>query len=170
MQLLVVLTKPFSLSLQVEKLSQLKPKQVDQLSQLTEEQIDTLLKVPPGFDFTKIPSDVNNIDFDEAVTILDNVDPNDLPILPEEDYDYYDDEDEPKILRRHSIPFEPSPEFFAASSKLDNNQALAIKRDELNASSVMPTTLRYLKFRVSLTLNSVTAVLKKWHDCAGNCL
>ena len=102
----------------------------------------------------------NNIDFDEAVTILDNVDPNDLPILPEEDYyDYdYDEDDEPKILRRHSIPFEPSPEFFQPSTKLDNNQAsAAIKRDELNASSasVMPTTLRYLKFRVSLTLNSV---------------
>mgnify|MGYP001166998640 FL=1 len=149
---------------------------MDQLSQLSEEQIDTLLKLPPGFDFTKIPSDPNNIDFDEAVTILDNVDPDDLPILPEEDYyyDYDEDDDEPKILRRHSIPFEPSPEFFQSSTKLDNNQAsattTAIKRDELNASSasVMPTTLRYLKFRVSLTLNSV--MLKKWHDCAGNCL
>ena len=156
--------QPFSrlnlFTFQVEKLSQLKPKQVDQLSQLTEEQIDTLLNLPAGFDFTKIPSDPNNIDFDEAVTILDNVDPDDLPILPEEDYyDYdYDEDDEPKILRRHSIPFEPSPEFFQPSTKLDNNQAsAAIKRDELNASSasVMPTTLRYLKFRVSLTLNSV---------------
>ena len=84
---------------------------MDQLSQLSEEQIDTLLNLPPGFDFTKIPSDPNNIDFDEAVTILDNVDPDDLPILPEEDYyyDYDEDDDEPKILRRHSIPFEPSP-------------------------------------------------------------
>ena len=138
---------------------------MDQLSQLTDEQIDTLLKIPAGFDFTKIPSDPNNIDFDEAVTILDNVDPEDLPILDEEEYYDYDDEDlvgsEAKKLRRHSIPFEPSPEFFSTTkatseTKLDNHQLVAaIKRDELNANSdtVVPTTLRYLKFRVSLTLN-----------------
>ena len=63
--------------------------QVDQLSQLSDDQIETLLQVPPGFDFSKIPTDLNNLTFDTAVTLLDNVDPNDLPILADDEY--YDD-------------------------------------------------------------------------------
>merc|ERR1712242_28553 len=92
----------------------------EQLGRLTSGQIETLLNVPPGFDFTKIPTDLNNLDFDSAVMVLDNFDPADLPILPtDEDY-YYDDEDYHNTVEtarklRH-IPFLPSREFFSRSA------------------------------------------------------
>ena len=98
----------------VKQLGKLSSKQVDQLSQLSEAQIETLLQVPPGFDFSKIPSDLNNLNFDTAVTLLDNVDPNDLPILADDEYydDYYDDDYTERKLR-HIQPFIPSEDFYS---------------------------------------------------------
>ena len=101
----------------VKQLGKLSSKQVDQLSQLSEAQIETLLQVPPGFDFSKIPSDLNNLNFDTAVTLLDNVDPNDLPILADDEYydDYYDDDYTERKLR-HIQPFIPSEDFYSKKS------------------------------------------------------
>ena len=101
----------------VKQLGKLSSKQVDQLSQLSEAQIETLLQVPPGFDFSKIPSDLNNLNFDTAVTLLDNVDPNDLPILADDEYydDYYDDDYTERKLR-HIQPFIPSEDFYSQKS------------------------------------------------------
>ena len=58
-----------------------------------------------------MPTDANNVTFDEAVKVFDNVDPNDLPILPDyEDY-YYDEEYDQSIRVLRKIPFIPSTEF-----------------------------------------------------------
>ena len=74
--------------------------------------------MPPGFDFSKLPTDLNDLSFDTAVSLLDNVDPNDLPILKEyDDYyeeDYYDnDQDVQQSFRQlRNIPFHPSADFY----------------------------------------------------------
>jgi hypothetical protein len=73
---------------QVSALSQLSQRHIDQLSQLTSEQIDMLIQIPPGFDFSKISG--NNVTFDNAVKMFENVDPKNLPILKEY-VDYYED-------------------------------------------------------------------------------
>ena len=73
---------------QVSALSQLSQRHIDQLSQLTSEQIDMLIQIPPGFDFSKISG--NNVTFDNAVKVFENVDPKNLPILKEY-VDYYED-------------------------------------------------------------------------------
>ena len=51
------------------------------------------------------------------MTLLDNVDPNDLPILADDEYydDYYDDDYTERKLRH--IPFVPSDDFFTKKPK-----------------------------------------------------
>ena len=114
------------------------------MSQLSPEQVETLLQIPPGFDFSKFPSDANNVNFDEAVKVFDQVDPNDLPIL--KDYeDYYDDEDydmasdnSARLLR--TIPFIPSPEFI----QFNKVQGSSSKINQ--ASSSQTSASNFLKF------------------------
>ena len=102
-------------SAKIKQLSKLSSKQVDQLSQLSNDQIETLKQIPPGTDFSKL--DLNNLKFDDVVTIFDDVDPDDLPILANDEYydDYYDDDYTERKLRH--IPFMPSKQFFTKNTK-----------------------------------------------------
>ena len=63
-----------------------------------------MLSLPEGADFTTLLSEPKEINFDTAITMLDDVDPEELPILPEDEYYDYYYEDEPKIVHQNSTP------------------------------------------------------------------